>query len=69
MYVNESNVVYENEIAQLTFALVKAANDRDAIDIAKRMVTEQRNQQHLLPQLCRVASSSRHTERYAPSGT
>lgn len=46
MYVNESNVVYENEIAQLTFALVKAANDRDAIDIAKRMVSEQRNQQH-----------------------
>jgi hypothetical protein len=46
MYVNESNVVYENELAQLTFALVKAANDRDAIDIAKRMVNEQRNQQH-----------------------
>lgn len=46
MYVNESNVVYENELAQLTFALVKAANDRDAIDIAKRMVSEQRNQQH-----------------------
>jgi K+-transporting ATPase A subunit len=41
-YVNESNVVYENEIAQLTFALVKAASDADAIAIATRMVREQR---------------------------
>lgn len=46
MYVNEENVVYENEIAQLTFALVKAANDRDAIAIATRMVHEQRSQHH-----------------------
>lgn len=42
MYVNEENVVYENEIAQLTFALVKAANDKEAIDIATRMVRLQR---------------------------
>lgn len=42
MYVNEENVVYENEIAQLTFALVKAANDREAIDVATKMVRLQR---------------------------
>ncbi|MBL7682721.1 MAG: hypothetical protein JNK00_05135 [Flavipsychrobacter sp.] len=42
MYVNEENVVYENEIAQLTFALVKAANDKEAIDIATKMVRLQR---------------------------
>lgn len=42
MYVNEENVVYENEIAQLTFALVKAANDKEAIDVATKMVRLQR---------------------------
>ncbi|OSZ79200.1 hypothetical protein CAP35_13370 [Chitinophagaceae bacterium IBVUCB1] len=42
MYVNAENVVYENEIAQLTFALVRAASDSDAIAIATRMVQEQR---------------------------
>jgi len=42
-YVNEVNVMYESDINLLTFALIKAENDREAITIAQRMLRERQS--------------------------
>lgn len=42
-YVNEVNVMYESDINRLTFALIKAENERDAITTAQRMLREKQS--------------------------
>ena len=39
-YINENDVVYESEVNKLTFALVKAENDKEAIRLAERMIRD-----------------------------
>ena len=42
-YINEDNVIYESaDMNTLTIALVKAANDREAINIAMKMLKEKK---------------------------
>jgi hypothetical protein len=43
IYINEQEVVYESEVNKLTFALVKADNDKEAIKLAERMVRDKKN--------------------------
>ena len=42
-YVNEVNVMYESDINLLTFALIKAENDHEAMNIAHRMLRERQS--------------------------
>jgi hypothetical protein len=41
-FINEDNVLYESDINKLTFALVKAESDHEAIQIAERMLNDRR---------------------------
>ena len=42
-YVNEVNVMYESDINRLTFALIKAENEREAMSTAQRMLREKQS--------------------------